>query len=129
MVTIINFKERQREDGTSFCVLEIQGGIAMVQSQTTGAYYATAQKAFIPSTFDALTCKALIGTQMSGRIEKAPCEAFEYTIRETGEIVSLNHRYGYVPEDEPVSKPSYENVNPIVGNFSMNGKQHSELVN
>jgi hypothetical protein len=127
MVTIINFKERKKDDGRSFCVLEAQGGIEMVQSQTTGAYYATAQKAFIPSTFDALTCKALIGTQMPGRIEKIPCEAFEYVVKETGELISLNHRFGYVPENEPVSKPSYENVNPIVGNFSMNGKESMGL--
>jgi hypothetical protein len=129
MVTIINFKERQKEDGSSFCVLEVQGGIEMVKSQVTGNYYATAQKALIPSTFDPLTCKALVGTQMPGRIEKVPCEAFEYTIRETGEIVSLNHRYGYVLDDETVSKPNYENLSPAIRNFSMNTNPHLKHVN
>ena len=42
MVRIINYKQRDKEDGTSFFVLEIQGGIEMVQSKETGNFYATA---------------------------------------------------------------------------------------
>ncbi|GGP03837.1 hypothetical protein GCM10010992_13760 [Cloacibacterium rupense] len=49
MVTIINYKERQKEDGTSFYVLEVQGGIEMVKSQKTVNFYATAKKAPKPS--------------------------------------------------------------------------------
>ncbi len=33
MVTIINFKERQKEEGTSFYVLEVQGGIEMIKKK------------------------------------------------------------------------------------------------
>lgn len=47
MVTIIDFKERNKEDGTSFFVLEVQGGIELVQSQRTKQFYATAKKAYI----------------------------------------------------------------------------------
>ncbi|CAA7386953.1 hypothetical protein [Chryseobacterium fistulae] len=100
MVTIINFKERQKEDGTSFYLLEIQGGIEMVKSQTTGQYYATSQKAYIPSTFNETTCKALIGTQMKGNIQKVECEPYEYTIRETGEVIMLNHRFVYSQQEQ-----------------------------
>lgn len=122
MVTIINFKERSKDDGTSFFVLEVQGGIEMVQSKVTGNFYATAKKAYLPSTFDALTCQALIGTQMSGSIEKEACEPYEYTVRETGEIITLTHRYCYVPEEKEKQKSTYESFKPSVEAFSLNDK-------
>ena len=65
MVQIISYKERQTEDGKSFFVLELQGGLEMVRSQETNQFYATAKKAFISSTFDEATCNSLIGTSMS----------------------------------------------------------------
>ncbi len=122
MVTIINFKERNKEDGTSFFVLEVQGGIEMVQSKATSNFYATAKKAYLPSTFDALTCQALIGTQMPGSIEKEACEPYEYTVKETGEIITLNHRYSYAPEEKEKLKPTYESFKPSVEAFSLNDK-------
>lgn len=122
MVTIINFKERNKEDGKSFFVLELQGGIELVQSQKTGQFYATAKKAYIPSTFDQLTCQALIGTQMPGSIEKEECEPYEYTVQETGEIIVLAHRYQYVQQPTEKSKPIPEKFTPDVNIFSKNGK-------
>lgn len=122
MVTIINFKERNKEDGTSFFVLEVQGGIEMVQSKITGNFYVTAKKAYLPSTFDAMTCQALIGTQMQGSIEKEACEPYEYTVKETGEIITLTHRYCYVPEENEKSKSTYDNFKPSVETFSLNDK-------
>lgn len=122
MVTIINFKERNKEDGSSFFVLEIQGGLEMVRSQSTGQFYATAKKAYLPSTFDALTCQALIGTQMQGNIEKEECEPYKYTIKETGEIITLSHRYCYVPEEKETAQPAYQSFKPSADAFSMNEK-------
>lgn len=122
MVTIINFKERNKEDGTSFFVLEVQGGIEMVQSKVTGNFYATAKKAYLPSTFDAMTCQALIGTQMQGSVEKEACEPYEYTVKETGEIITLTHRYCYVPGEIEKSKSTYESFKPSVESFSLNDK-------
>lgn len=131
MVTIINYKERTTEDGKSFFVLEVQGGIEMVQSKTTGKFYATARKAFVPSTFDELTCKALIGTQMPGAIVKEECEAYEYVDQATGEMVVLTHRYAYAQEQVEVKsqKPIFENFTPSVDVFSKNGKHNYEPVN
>ena len=43
MVTIINFKERQKEDGTSFYVLEVQGGIEMIKNKKTFHIFAIVQ--------------------------------------------------------------------------------------
>src|SRR5690606_9476183 len=103
MVTIVNYKERLKDDGTSFFVLELQGGIEMTQSKTTGMFYATAKKAIIPSTFDEITCKGLIGTQIPGSIEKQECEPYEYVVQETGEEIILYHRLEYVPEGNDTS--------------------------
>lgn len=98
MVTISNYKERQREDGTSFYALEIQGGIDLVMSQTTGQYYATSKRAYLACTFNAQTCEALIGTQIPGAIEKQTCEPYQHVVKETGETIVLNHRWVYAPE-------------------------------
>lgn len=122
MVTIINFKERIKEDGTSFFVLELQGGIELAQSQKTGQFYATAKNAYIPSTFDESICKALIGTQMQGSIEKVECEPFEYTVQETGEIIILSHRYQYVQEGVSEKDTLPGTLTPNMEVFSMNGK-------
>lgn len=120
MVRIINYKERQKEDGTSFFVLELQGGIEMVLSKVTGNFYATAKRAFIPSTFDELTCTGLIGTEMTGSIIKEDCEPFEYVVKETGEEITLSHRWVYVTED--AVKPKQEQKVTASSNvFSQNG--------
>lgn len=99
MVKIVNYQEKQTKEGKTFFVLTVQGGIEMVKSQITGDFYATARKASIPSTFDEATCKALIGTDMPGQVIKQRCEPYEYTIKETGEIIELSHRYVYAPEE------------------------------
>src|SRR5690606_10263807 len=99
MVRIINYKQREKEDGTPFFILELQGGIEMVRSQETSQFYATAKKAFITSTFDEQTCVALIGTEMPGSIAKQEVEPYTYVVKETGEELILNHRYVYVPEN------------------------------
>lgn len=116
MVRIINFKQYSSEDGKVFNVLELQGGIEMVKSQTTDRYYATARKATMPSTFDENTCKSLIGTELSGQIIKVQTEPYEYTIQETGEVIELSHRYEYQPEVEkiPIVEKSNSTVEDIM---------------
>ena len=125
MVTIVNYKERQKEDGTEFFVLELQGGIEMVKSKETGNFYATAKRAYIPSTFTKEVCQSLIGTQMPGGIVKEVCEPFNYVIKETGEEITLNHRWVYKSEEE-LQKPKATTLpeQNVIANsdvFSKNG--------
>lgn len=133
MVRIISYKSRQREDGTSFCALEVQGGIEMVLSQKTNQYYATAKKTFISSTFDEQTCQALIGTEMPGNIQKQECEPYEYLVKETGESIILQHRFVYVPENVSASLIKSNISNHItefesdLEAFSKNGKYNAVL--
>jgi len=130
MVRIINYKERQVEDGRIFFVLELQGGVEMVKSQETNQFYATAKKAFITSTFDEETCMALIGTSMTGNIEKQSCEPYQYTVKETGEMIILEHRYVYIPEGEsaPMEDKAVQKLLTEEHTFSQNGVLEGELM-
>lgn len=121
MVRIIGFKERESKDGETFLALEVQGGIEMIQSKTTGNYYATAIKATIPSTFDEQTCLAILGTEMPGKISKQECEPYPYLVKETGEEITLTHRYVYEPEKDKVYMPP-QNLEANVEAFSKNGQ-------
>jgi len=71
-------------ENKEFFVLEVSDGIEIVLSKTTGMYYATSKKATITSTFD------------------------------TGEIITLSHRYVYRAEELSTSK-----VYSAPGNLSM----------
>lgn len=98
MVRIIGYTTRQKEDGSLFNVLQVQGGIEMIKSKETGQFYATAKRASVTCTFDEETCKSIIGTEMPGRIVKIETEPYAYVIKETGEEIALQHRYVYLPE-------------------------------
>lgn len=99
MVRVIGYYENERSNGEKFYSLSIQGGIEMVRSVETGNYYATVRKTRITSTFDEATCKALIGSEMPGRIVKQECDPYEYTVEETGEVIELYHNYRYLPDE------------------------------
>jgi len=102
MVKIVDFKTYQKEDGTEFCALKVQGGIEAVKSKQTGKTYLTALSASVPCTFNAETCKSLIGTDFSGSVRKVKSEPYEYVIPATGEIVKLTHRFEYVSEEKGI---------------------------
>lgn len=98
MVTVSNYMERMRKDGSSFIVLEITGGVELVQSTNTGNFYATVRKCTIPSTFDENVAKGLIGSQLPGDIVRVNVPAYEYINKRTGEIMTLQHGYSFQPE-------------------------------
>ncbi|MCU7551788.1 hypothetical protein OCK74_21890 [Chitinophagaceae bacterium LB-8] len=114
MVTIINYSIRENGEGKSFVSLELQGDVEMIQSAQTGRFYATARRCTIPSTFTEDIAKTLIGKQIRGRIERVQTEGYEYTVKETGEVITLTHSYTYNPEEResmPLSKAS----NALIG--------------
>ena len=104
MVTVVDFKERVNRNGEPFYALILQGGIELVKSQETGNFYATAKRASISSTFDELTCKGLIGQQIPGSIQRVEVDPYEFTVKETGEIITLAHRWVYLKEGESVEQ-------------------------
>jgi hypothetical protein len=102
MVKIVDYHIRENSQGKSFVSLELQGELEMVQSIETGRFYATARRCSITSTFDEDTAKSLIGKTLPGRIARVQVDAYDYTVRETGEVIKLAHSYQYLPEETPV---------------------------
>lgn len=96
MVKIIGYKSIQTKNENKFFVLILQGGIELVKSQTTSKNYFTARTVNISTTFDEETCKGLVGNELEGKIIKISCEPYEYTIKETGELIILSYRYEFV---------------------------------
>jgi hypothetical protein len=98
MVTITNYFERIRKDGTKFIALEISGGVELVQSNNTNNFYATLRKTSIPSTFDETIAKGLIGTQLKGNVIRIQVDPYDFIDKRTGEVIKLQHSYSYQPE-------------------------------
>jgi hypothetical protein len=131
MVRITNYQRRVTEQGKEFFTLELQGGIEIVKSQETGKSYMTARKAIMSCTFDEFTCQSLIGTELPGAVKKVQCEEYSYTIRETGEVITLSHRYEYTDTEEPVvtkdvgktTLEEFMSKAPVGNMFSVNEQQ------
>ncbi len=112
MIKIVGYRLSQNTEGKQFVSLEIQGGLEFVQSQQTGKFYATAKKALMASTFDELTARELIGSQMPGKVERVECEPYRFQIPGTTDTVILNYRYEYLPESTVSTKPIHASVDP-----------------
>lgn len=97
MVTVKSFTKRETKDGRSFISLELVGSAELVQSTNTGKFYATVRKCSIPATFDESVAESLVGSKMPGEIIRIDCDPYEYTIQSTGEVVILQHTFGYQP--------------------------------
>ena len=102
MVTIVNAHLRKGDNG-NYVSLELQGDITLVQSQNTGRFYATAKRCFMFSTFNEETAMSLIGTKIPGSIERVECDAYDFTVPETGEVIKLAHTYTFKPAEGPGS--------------------------
>ena len=100
MVTIVDFIKRKNSKGDDFNALVLQSGLELIKSRTTGRYYATAKKTSIPSTFDDAMCQSLIGTQISGSVQRIESEPYDFTVPNTGEVLKLTHRWVYLKEGE-----------------------------
>jgi len=105
MVTIMAAHLRESEKGP-FVSLELQGGPEMVQSQNTGRFYLTAKRCFISTTFAKEQAKAMVGTKFKGSINRVECPEYLFALPETGEVIQLNHRWDYSPEESPAGSLS-----------------------
>jgi len=98
MVQVTNFHEVETKDGKTFISLELTGGLELIQSQSTGKFYATARKCRVPSTFDSNIAKMMVGTQMDGDIVRIETDPYEFLNKRTGELMTLQHSYAYRPK-------------------------------
>ena len=128
MVKIIDFHQRENDEGKEFFVLEVVGEVEFVKSQNTNKTYATRKRVFIPTTFNEEACTDLIGQSIEGSIIKEECDSYEYTIKETGEIITLDYRYVFTDEQEEeepwqsvLKGDSKNNIKAEIESFSENG--------
>lgn len=99
MVIVSDYFEKiNSKTNEPFVLLELSGGLELVQSQNTGKFYATARKCRIPSTFNADVAKLMVGQQVDGDIVRVESDPYEYTNKTTGEIITLAHSYAYRPK-------------------------------
>ncbi len=103
MVTVIDYVKRNSADGKEFFALILNGDLEFIQSAKTGNYYATALKCGITTTFPEQVCKSLIGKTLPGEIQRVEVEPFEFTIEETGEVITRTHRSKYNPKPNSVT--------------------------
>ena len=98
MVKITNFFNVETKDGKNFISLELTGSIELVQSQSTGKFYATIRKCRIPSTFSEEIAKTMLGQELEGEIVRVQVDAYQFANKQTGEIMTLQHSYAYRPK-------------------------------
>jgi hypothetical protein len=96
VVTVIDVLEIENAEGDTFVSLVLQGGITMIQSKSSGKFYATTKRTRIASTFDLEDAKHMIGEKIPGSIQKVPCEPYEYQIPDSNETVTLDFTYKFV---------------------------------
>ena len=108
MVTVVGYSLRTQKEGDKkqYIALEIEGEIEAVQSQNSGRFYVTVRRCTISSTFDEATAERMVGKQMAGSIERVSCQAYDYTMPETGEVVKMGYRWEYRPEGNKKVFPS-----------------------
>lgn len=100
MVTIVDYAQRTNADNEEFLALILQSSeIQVVKSKESGRNYITAPRASIPSTFNENVCQSLLGKQLPGTIEKVEVEEYEFTIEDTGEVITLDYRWEYFPPE------------------------------
>ena len=106
MIKIINCHERQNKEGKSFISLELMGDVELIQSLSSGKFYATSRRTSIPSTFTLAVGTGLIGSTLPGHIIRVETEAYDFKIPDSDEVITLAHTYQYVPEETPNVVPS-----------------------
>lgn len=99
MVMVTNTLEKiNSKTQIPFVLLELSGGLELVQSQSSGKFYATMRRCRVPSTFNLDVAKMLIGTTLPGNIVRVEVEPYEYVVASTGEVITLAHSYAFQPE-------------------------------
>jgi hypothetical protein len=104
MITIIDYAIREKQDGSKFVALILQGSPQMVKSVNTGKYYFTVRETSIPSTLDEKGAKMVIGNSMAGDIVKVKVEdPYEYSTT-SGDKILLDFSWEYRDNSDNVEE-------------------------
>lgn len=108
MLVVSGFKQTENKEGKPFCQLILQGELELIQSKVSKRFYASAKICTIASSFSPEICSSLIGRTIPGSIKKVECPEYEYKIPGSTEILTLNYRWDYVPEDREMEEQVFE---------------------
>ncbi len=122
MVTVSGFKEREGKDGKPYSCLELTGEIEVLVSQTTGRPYFSARRTIIPAVFSKEVCLTLIGKTLPGSIVKVKTDPYEYTIPESGKLITLDFRWQYTKDEDNMEAAVLGAEFPYEGTFVKTGK-------
>ena len=99
MVTVKSYAIRTiAKTGRTFITLELEGGLEIATSNSTGKVYATTKRCSIPTTFDEDIAKQLVGTSLPGDIVKQEVEPYEFINPTTNETLTLDYTWTYQSE-------------------------------
>jgi hypothetical protein len=108
-VVVIDAVERVSSEGVKFTALIVQSNLEIVRSYK-GNLYCTVRKASLPSTLDLEVARqTVIGKELPGTVERKECAEYE-TVNSDGEVILLNHRWEYVPEEIRTDVPEKQLV-------------------
>ena len=110
MVTIVDYKNHENQKGEIFFALIVESELEIIKSTETGQFYATAIQASIPSTFSDVGCKQLLGQKLPGRIDRIPCEPYDYQVPGTTEMIRLEATFRYNPTPNNVEEDIFVEV-------------------
>ena len=99
MVTITGYETREK-DGKTFFAITLQGEVRMALSKETGNFYLTADKVSVTTPLSEVMCQMLVGKQLPGSLQKVECEPYQYTNKETGEVLTLTSKTQYSPKED-----------------------------
>ncbi len=99
MVTITGYEPREK-DGKTFFAITLQGEARMALSKETGNFYLTADKVSVTTALSEVMCQMLVGKQLPGSLQKVECEPYQYTNKETGEVLTLTSKTQYSPKED-----------------------------
>jgi hypothetical protein len=102
MVTVTNYRTCTNKEGESFIVLTLTSGVEIIQSQLTGQFRAVVRKCQIPASFDESVAKMVIGTQLPGEVVRVQSKPYPYTDKKSGEVLTLSHKWSYLPENATI---------------------------
>ncbi|MCF2501694.1 hypothetical protein [Dyadobacter chenhuakuii] len=98
MLTVTSYANRTSTlDGKQFFSLELTSDDPEIVLSANGRYYITTKKCYMSATFPEAVCKGMLGKQLPGTISKVECEPYEFVIPDTGEVITRNHRYEFLP--------------------------------
>lgn len=91
-LTRVNAKTKEE-----YNVVVLLGNVEVLRSKSSGKPYLSAKKVMMPTTLTSDQAKELIGSELSGNIEKIDCPEYEIKMPGSNKKVKINHTFQFAP--------------------------------